>query len=68
MDMIVHEAVGPEGDAGFPALFKEDPKIELPILVTKEDRLPAVPPLRDVMRQMGNGHSGKTRHRAPEMN
>ncbi len=54
MDMIVHQAVSLESDPVMRQELRQQVQVEAPIFVAKEDRLPVIPALRDVMRGSWN--------------
>mgnify|MGYP003592654051 CR=1 FL=1 len=52
VDMIIHEAIGPEGQAILSGMLCKQGKIECSIFVREENPLSPVPPLDDVMRDV----------------
>jgi hypothetical protein len=67
MDVVVHEAVGPEGKTRLVGPFREQAEAEGLVVVREKDRLAAVPTLGDVVRDAGDddargsGHGNLTR-------
>ena len=62
VDVIGHQAPGPYGDVGGPALAGEQVAIEGIIVGGKECLLPAVAALGDMVRDMGQNGSGGPGH------
>ena len=54
MDMIVHQAVSFESDPVMRQELRQQVQVEAPVFVAKEDRLPVIPALRNVMRGSWN--------------
>ena len=62
VDMVGHEAIGPDLHAGLARLLGQQIAIDLMIAVLEEDRLPPVAALGLVMREAGNDQAGEARH------
>lgn len=57
--MVGHKAPCPNADIGGTAMLDQQVSVELIILGREEDPGAAVAPLRNVMRQTGDGNSSK---------
>jgi hypothetical protein len=62
VNMIGHETVRPHLDSGLARLLGQQISIDLLIAVLKEDRLPTIPTLRNVMRKAGNHRTRQSRN------
>lgn len=62
MDMVTHLAISPIIEARFLSVFSEKMKIINPIFIMKENRLPPIPTLDNMMRHIGNNDTSKARH------
>ena len=62
MDMVGHQAPGPDLDAGGAAGAAEEIAIEHIVRIRKERLLAAVAPLGDMVRRIGNDDPGETGH------
>ena len=61
MNMIIHQAVGPNLYPVGRRKTAKQVQVEMPIAIRKEDDLIAIPSLGDVMRGIRNNNSDKSR-------
>ena len=64
VDVIGHQAIGPDGDAEPQAGFGEPVPVERVIVRPEEQRLVAIGALRDMMGSAGNDDAGDAGHGA----
>ena len=62
MDMVWHEAIGPDRHGSLVHLPAQDIAIDILIAVFEEDRLAAIAACGDVMGTAGNDNAGETGH------
>ena len=60
--MIGHETVRPHRDSGLARLLGQQISINLLVAVLKEDRLPTIPTLRNVMWKVSNHRTRQSGH------
>ena len=65
VDVIGHQAIGPDLNAAPADLFGEQVTINLLVAVLEEDRLAPIAPLGHMVRQSGNDHAGEASHPRP---
>jgi hypothetical protein len=63
MNVVGHEAISPDFNAGNMAHFPEQGSVEHEVLVPEKSRLPSVPALRNVMWNTGRNHPRDSHHR-----
>ena len=62
VDVVGHEAIGPDLDTPAPDLFRQKIAVDLLVAVLKENRLAPVSTLGDVVGQSGNNDASETGH------
>ena len=62
VDMIGHQAIGPNRDARLARLFGQEIAVDLVIAILEEDRFTPIPPLSDMVREAGDDRAGEARH------
>ena len=62
MNMIIHQTIGDDSDSGLMGLFRKELYVGLFVLVAKENGLPPVPPLNDMMGASWNNNASYSGH------
>ena len=62
MHVVGHQTIGPAGNPGLAASFRQQVAVQRVIVIAEEDALAPVSPLRDVVRNAGNHDAGEAGH------
>ena len=62
MDVVGHQAIGPDGDALLAALARQEVAIEFVVLVGEKHPLAPIAALRHMMRKAGDNEAGDAGH------
>ena len=62
VDVIGHQAIGPNSEAELAAVLAEHVQVDGAVLIGEKGGLPAIPPGGDVVRKAGHDDAGETGH------
>src|SRR5206468_4890688 len=62
MDVVVHEAIGPDGEPELLPVMLQAPQVELAVRVVAKNRFSLIPPRHDVVERPGKLDPKRARH------